>query len=123
MKFSNSKILFGVLFVSAIVLVSLSICAAADTIENIANNGDSFDGKRVSVEGTVSNLKHERPAAGKDYTTFMLVGQAGGRIKVWAAGALDLKPEQKVRVRGVYHKVKIINNRYYNNEIEASSVK
>ena len=123
MKFFHSKALLGVLLVSAIVLTGVSICVAATTVENIASSSDSYDGKKVSVKGSVENIKHEQPELGKPYTTFMLVGQAGGRVKVWAPRALNIKAGQEVRVRGVYYKTKIINNRYFNNEIQASSVK
>jgi len=124
MRPSTSKALFGILLVSTIVLGGFPIYAAAETtVEKIMNNGDSYDGRKVTVKGTVSNLKIETLEIGKTFTTFMLVGKSGGRIKVSASGTLKIKPGQEVRVKGVYRKVRTTAHRYYYNEIQASKVK
>lgn len=124
MKSYGSKVLFGTFLVSAIVLGGFSICpAAGTTVEKIVNNSDSYDGRKVSVTGTVSHLKFEALEVGKNYTTFILAGKSGGRIKVSVSGTLKLKPGQEVRVKGVYRKVRKTAHRYYYNEIEASKVK
>ena len=116
--------MFGTLLVSSIVLGGISICPAAETpVEKIINNKDSYDGQEVSVKGTVSNLKNKTLEVGKTYTTFMLAGKSGGRIKISVAGTLKLKPGQEVQVKGVYRKVRTTAQRYYYNEIEASHVK
>jgi hypothetical protein len=124
MRRPTSKALFGILLVSTIVLGGFPIGAAAETtVEKIMNDGDSYDGRKVSVKGTVSNLKLETLEVGKTYTTFLLVGKAGGRIKVSVSGTPKLKPGQEVQVKGVYRKVRKTTHRYYYNEIEASKVK
>jgi hypothetical protein len=124
MRPSTSKVLLGILLVSTIVLGGFPICAAAETtVEKIVTGGDSFDGRKVSVKGTVSNLKFETLEVGKTYTTFILVGKSGGRIKVSFSGTLKLKPGQEVRVKGVYRKVRKTAHQYYYNEILASKVK
>src|SRR4030042_2419969 len=124
MRRSTSKALFGILLVSTIVLGGFPIYAAAETtVEKIMNAGDSYDGRKVSVKGTVSNLKFETLEVGKPYTTFLLVGKSGGRIKVSVSGTLKLKPGQEVQVKGVYRKVRKTTHRYYYNEIQASKVK
>jgi hypothetical protein len=101
----------------------LSGAVAATTVEEIVNKGDSFDGRKVTVTGTVSNIKVETLEIGKTYTTFWLVGKSGGRVKVSASGTLKIKAGQEVRVKGVYRKVRTTAHRYYYNEIEASKVK
>lgn len=124
MRPSTSKALLGILLVSTIVLAGFPICAAAETtVEKIVNSGDSYDGRKVSVKGTVSNLKFETLEVGKTYTEFILVGKSGGRIKVSFSGTLKLKPGQEVRVKGVYQKVRKTAHHYYYNEILASKVK
>jgi len=124
MKLHSSKVLFGVFLVSAVVLGGFSICSAVETtVEKIMNNRDSYDGQQVSVAGTVSNLKFKALKVGNNYTTFMLAGKSGGRIKVFTWGNLNVKPGQKVQVTGVYRKVRTTARRYYYNEIEASEVK
>jgi len=124
MKPYSSKLLFGIFLVSAIVLGGFSICPAVETtVEKIMNNRDSYDGREVSVTGTVSNIKFKTLEAGNTYTTFMLASKSGGRIKVFVWGKSKLKAGQKVQVTGVYRKVRTTARRYYYNEIEASEVK
>jgi len=118
------KILFGIVLVLAIVLSGFFICPAIEiTTEKIVTDKDSYDGKKVSVEGSVSNLKFKTSKGGNNYTTFLLVGESGGRINVFIEGRLKLKPGQKVRVTGLYRKVKKVPRHTYYNEIEASEVK
>ncbi len=124
MRLSSSKALLGILLVSTIVLAGFAICAAAETtIEEITNKGDSYDGRTVSVTGTVSNLKFRALEVGNNYTTFMLASKSGGRIKVFTWGKLTLKAGQKVQVTGVYRKVSNAGPRYFYNQIVASEVK
>jgi hypothetical protein len=124
MKPYSSKYLFAIFLASAIVLGGFSICPAVETtVEKIINNRDSYDGREVSVTGTVSNLKFKRFETGNDYTTFMLASKSGGRIKVFIWGKSKLQAGQKVQVTGVFRKVRTTARRQYHNEIEASEVK
>ncbi len=110
--------------VLTIVLSGFSISSAIDTTaEKIVTNKDSYDGKEVSVSGTVSNLKFKTANVKDDYTTFILVGESGGRINVFIWGSPKLQPGQKVQVTGRYQKVRRWAQRNYYNEIEASEVK
>jgi hypothetical protein len=107
-----------------IVLSGFSISSAMDsTAEKIITKKDFYDGKKVSVKGTVSNLKFKTANIKDDYTTFILVGESGGRINVFIWGSLKLQPGQKVQVTGRYRKVRKWAQRNYYNEIEASEVK
>lgn len=124
MKRSTSKFLVRILLILTIILGGFSVCPAVDTTaEKIVTKKDSYDGKEVSVKGTVSNLKFKTANAKDDYTTFVLVGGSGGRINVFIWGNLKLKVGQKVQVTGVYRKVRKTTQRNYYNEIEASQVK
>jgi hypothetical protein len=124
MRLSSSTALLGILLVSTIVLAGFQICGAAETtIEEIMNKGDSYEGRAVSVTGTVSNLKFRALEVGNNYTTFMLASKSGGRIKVFSWGKLTLKAGQKVQVTGVYRKVSKVGPRYFYNQIVASDVK
>lgn len=124
MKGRTSKFLLGILLVLSIILGGALVCPAMDTTaEKIIVKKDSFNGKQVSVKGTVSNLKFKTANVKDDYTTFVLVGEAGGRINVFIWGRLKLQPGQKVQVTGVYRKVRRTTLRNYYNEIEASKVK
>jgi len=92
-------------------------------VEKIVTDKDSYDGKEVSVKGSVSNLKFKTSKSGNKYTTFVLVGESGVRINVIILEHPKVKAGQKVRVTGVYRKVKKTAHRNYYNEIEASEVK
>jgi len=124
MRRFSSQALLGMLLISTIVLFGATMGAAAETtVEEIMKKGDSYDGRDVSLTGTVSNLKFGSIDVGKNYTTFMLASKSGGRIKVFAWGKLTLKAGQKVQVAGVYRKVSKAGNRYFYNQIVASDVK
>ncbi len=124
MKRYTLEFLLSILLVLTIIFWGVPVCLAMDTTaEKIIANKDSFDGKEVSVKGTVSNLKIKTANVKDDFTTFVLVGEAGGRINVFIWGSLKLKPGQKVRVTGLYRKVRKTARSNYYNEIEASEVK
>lgn len=116
-----SQVIFLVL---AIVLGSFTICPAIETtIKEIVADKNSYDGKEVSVSGTVSaNLKFKTIKGGKDYTTFSLLGDSGGRINIFIWGKLKLQGGQKVRVTGIYHKVMRVGQSTFRNEIEAMEI-
>ena len=58
MKQCTSKLLFGMVLALTIVLSGFSISSAMDsTAEKIITKKDFYDGKQVTVKGTVSNLR------------------------------------------------------------------
>ena len=124
MKRCTSKFLFVIVLVLTIVLGGFSICPAIETIvDKILADKNSYDGKEVSVSGTVSaNLKFKTTKGGKDYTTFSLLGDSGRRINVFIWGKLKFKGGQKVRVTGIYHKVMRVGQSTFRNEIEAMEI-
>jgi hypothetical protein len=93
------------------------------TVEKIVTEKGSYDGKEVSVKGTVSNIKFRTSMGGNPYSTFKLVGESGGRINVFIWGRLKLQPGVKVQVRGFYRKVMRVDQRIYYDQIDASEVK
>jgi hypothetical protein len=123
MKRFTSKVLLGVILSLSVVLWgNFSDAAVETTAEKIVAHKDSYDGKEVSVSGTISNLKFKTLKGGNKYATFLLVGGSGGRINVIISEHPRLKPGQKVRVTGYYRKAKKTAHRNYYNEIEASEV-
>ena len=116
-----SQVIFLVL---AIVLGSFTICPAIETtVDKILADKNSYDGKEVSVSGTVSaNLKLKTSKGEKDYTTFSLLGDSGSRINIFIWGKLKLQGGQKVRVTGIYHKVMKVGRSTFRNEIEAMEI-
>ena len=92
------------------------------TADKIVAQKDSYDGKEVSVSGKISNLKFKTSEGGSKYTTFVLVGESGGRINVFISKHPKLKPTQKVKVTGLYRKVKKTGKYTFRNRIEATDV-
>lgn len=88
----------------------------------IVANKDSYNGKEVCVTGMISNLKFKKTSGGRKYTTFVLVGESGGRINVYVSEHPKLKPTQKVKVTGLYRKVNKTGNYTFHNQIEATEI-
>ena len=125
MNWCTSKFLFAIVLVLTIVVLGgFSISDAIETtVKKIVADKNSYDGKEVSVSGTVSaNLKFKTSKGGKDYTTFSLIGDTGGRINVFVWGKSKLHGGQKVRVTGIYHKVMRVGQSTFRNEIEATEI-
>ena len=124
MKLWSSKFLIAIILVLAIVLCgNFSDAAQETTVEKILANKDSFDGKEVSVYGTVSKLKLKTSKGGNEYTTFSLINGSGVSLNVFVWGHSKIKEGQKVKVIGTYRKVKKVGRYTFYNEIEATEVK
>ena len=118
------KIFFIIVLVLTIILYGFSISPAEETTpEKIITSRDSYDGKEISVKGTVSNIKIRTSTGGKNFTTFKIVGESGIRVNVFIWGRLTLQIGQKVEVTGIYRKIIRVDQRIYNNQIDASVIK
>ncbi len=83
---------------------------------------DSYDQKEVSVTGFISNLKFKTFTGGYNYTTFVLLGESGGRINVFIWERSKLQLGKKVNVTGLYRKVMRAGNLTFRNVIEAKEI-
>jgi hypothetical protein len=118
------KIFFIIVLVLTIILCGFSISPAEETTpEKIIASRDYYDGKEVSVKGTVSNIKIRTATGGKTFTTFKLAGESGIRVNVFTWGRLKPQVGQKVEVTGIYRKIMRVDQRIYYNQIDASIVK
>jgi hypothetical protein len=123
MKRGTLKFLFGFVLILTIALSGFSISLASETTsEKIVTNKDAYDRKEVSVVGFISNLKLKTFTGGYNYTTFVLVGESGGRINVFIWRRSDLQLGQKVRATGIYRKMMRAGNSTFRNVIEAKEV-
>jgi hypothetical protein len=121
---NTPKNFFSIVLVLTIILYGFSISPAEETsTEKVIKSIDFYDGKEVSVKGTVSNIKIRTTAGGKTFTTFKLVGESGTRVNVFTWGRLTLQVGQKVEVTGIYRKIMRVDQRIYNNQIDASIIK
>jgi hypothetical protein len=112
------------LFVSVILLCGNPIHAAMETtVEEIIADKNSYDGKEVSVSGTVSAPRFKASRGGKPYTTFPLLADSEGRINVLFWGQIDLKTGKKVTVKGVYRQIMEMGKFTFRDVIEAGEIK
>jgi len=123
MKRGTLNFLFGFVLILALALGGFSISQAEETTsEKIVTDKKAYDRKEVSVIGFVSNLKLKTFTGGYQYTTFVLVGESGGRINVFIWGRSNLQQGQKVRATGLYHMSMRAGNLTFRNVIEAKDV-
>ena len=83
---------------------------------------DSYDGKEVSLSGTVSTPRFKASRQKKPYVTFSLLGDSGSRINVFFGGDIKLKTGKKIKVQGVYRKVMEMGKYTFRDVIEASEI-
>jgi len=122
MKTWRSKIVTLLVFIWCVSATAV-FAAIETTITEVSGNRELYDGKEISVLGTVANLRLKTSKAGNDYTTFSIKGDTGDSINVFIWKHRKLKEGQKVRVTGMYRKAKKVGRYTFNNEIEATEVK
>lgn len=122
MKRLPFKSMFLIVFLLGFFCANLAFTATDTSIEKILGDRDLYDGKEVTVAGTVSNLKFKMSKIGNEYTTFSLAGKSGDSINVFVRQHPKLKKGQKVKVTGTYRKVKKVGRYTFYNEIEATEI-
>ena len=122
MKQVPVKSMVLIVFLLGSIWTPLAFSATDTTVEKILGDKDLYDGKEVTVPGSVSNLKFKTSKAGNEYTTFALVGKSGDSINVYVRKHLNLKKGQKVKVTGTYRKVKRVGRYTFYNEIDATEI-
>jgi hypothetical protein len=122
MKRFPVKSMVSMVFLLGFVYANLALADSDTTVENILGNRDLYDGKEVSVPGTVSNLKFKTSKAGNAYTTFSVVEKSRHSINVYVRKHPKLRNGEKVKVTGTYRKVKRVGRYTFYNEIEATEI-
>jgi len=90
------------------------------TISEIINNPDRYHLKTVTVKGDVLDVKHKISRKGNEYTVFVL-SDGSARIKVFTFGSSQINVGDKVKVEGVFYKVKYVGRYTFYNEIDATN--
>ncbi|MGC8915167.1 MAG: hypothetical protein ACP5K0_06555 [Thermosulfidibacteraceae bacterium] len=118
----TKSILWAQILVFLTIFISFSfICAqTATSVSEILTNPDKYDNKVVQVTGKCINVKHKVSRKGNPYTVFELADK-GGSIKVFSFGYLAINEGDKVIVKGIYQKVKMVGPYIFYNEIDASN--
>jgi len=91
------------------------------SVAEIVQNPDRYDGKVVTVSGTIASYRERVSARGNPYTTFRLV-DAGVSVAVFAWKHHGLWDGLRVRATGVFQKIRRVGRYTFYNEIEAQRI-
>lgn len=104
-----------------VVLLSLVALAQAVSVATLLADPDRYDGQVVTVSGVVSGYRERVSRAGNAYTTFRLE-EGSSSVAVFAWGHRGLRDGQRVRVTGVFQRIRRVGRYTFYNEIEARRV-
>lgn len=88
------------------------------SLRALVQDPDQYDGKVVTVVGTVTAYRERVSDAGNPYTTFRLT-DGGSSLAVFIWNKQGLSNGQKVRVTGAFAKVRHAGTVTFDNEIQA----
>ncbi len=107
--------------VLSLVCVPPAMSDQGTSLRALVENPDQFDGKVVSVVGTVAAYRESVSEVGNPFTTFRLSdGDASVAVFIW--NKQGLSNGQKVRVTGAFAKVKHLGTVTFDNEIQAHRI-
>ncbi len=113
------------LALTALILGSALVLAADKTkVADLLDNPTKFDGKTVTVSGTVKKFKAKESKAGNKYFTFD-VEQDDETVHIYGQGELDPAPKNgdKVELTGKFTKLKKVRDLEFKNEIDITPKK
>lgn len=93
------------------------------SVKSILANKDYYDHKEVQVEGEVTKLKFKTSKKGNDYTTFYLADSKDNSLRIFIFKHPSIFKGNKVKVKGVFYKVRYVGGYRFNDEIDATSIK
>ncbi len=91
-------------------------------IARILLHPENFDGKEVTLKGTVTQLQMRVSARGNPYSLFRLRDR-GGSIRVYYRGHPDISDGNTVTVTGIFSKTRKVGKYTFYNEIEAKEIR
>ncbi|HLW60402.1 MAG TPA: OB-fold nucleic acid binding domain-containing protein [bacterium] len=112
-----------VLSVALLLLVGVTVARADPSlsVRALIQDPEQFDGKIVTVTGTVNDYQERMSKAGNPYTTFRLADRAA-TVAVFAWNHQGLSNGDRVQVTGTFEKVKRVAGYTFGNEIEANRI-
>jgi DNA/RNA endonuclease YhcR with UshA esterase domain len=121
MKRFNFLPLFRVFILLLITVLSFYSCTNAQvvTISEILSNPDKYHLKTVLVKGEVLDVKHKVSKKGNPYTVFAL-SDGTSAIKIFTFGTPEINRGDKVKVKGIFYKVRYVGRYTFYNEIDAT---
>jgi hypothetical protein len=109
----NSVLVFG------LVLFLWTSTAFAETMgpAQVLGNPTTYDGKHLTVSGTVQNVIMKTSRRGNDYETFELCDNSCMKVFTW--GHHELRKSQQLSVSGTFDAVKHVGRYTFYNELDA----
>jgi len=117
---ANAKTSLGALVsLISLVLLTASPSAFAQAFDpaRILSHALAYDGKRLTVSGTVRHVLAQTTPQGKDYTTFDLCDDVCMKVFVW--GHPKLREEQRQSVSGRFETMKHVETYTLENVLDA----
>ncbi len=97
----------------------MTAAATPTAIADILTNPASFDGKHLTVNGTVTQLSEKTSKRGNDYTVFDLCAPASSCIHAYSHGHPKIANGQTLTVNGTFFAVKKVGTLEFKNELDA----
>jgi RecJ-like exonuclease len=110
---------FLVLLLTTVLTFYVYANAQVLTVSEIINNPDKYHLKTVQVKGEVLDVKHKVSKRGNPYTVFVL-SDGKKSLNVFTFGTPEINVGDKVKVEGIFYKVKYVGRYTFYNEIDAS---
>jgi DNA polymerase III alpha subunit len=95
--------------------------ALTNSPAEVLSNPERFDGKVVTLAGTVTNLKERVSRQGNPYYTFDL-NDGRGAITVFSFGSAPCKAGARALVEGTFRQVKQQGRYVFYNQVDAARV-
>ena len=121
MKRLNFLLLFRLFIFLLITVLSFYSCTNAQvvTISEILSDPDKYHLKTVLVKGEVLDVKHKVSKRGNPYTIFAL-SDGTSAIKIFTFGTPEINRGDRVKVKGIFYKVRYVGRYTFYNEIDAT---
>jgi len=121
MKRLNFLLLFRLFIFLLITILSFYSCTDAQvvTISEILSDPDKYHLKTVLVKGEVLDIKHKVSKRGNPYTVFAL-SDGTSAIKIFTFGTPEINRGDRVKVKGIFYKVRYVGRYTFYNEIDAT---
>jgi hypothetical protein len=110
---------FAIRLLAIALLAGLPVAGlAATTIVQLLNDPSTYDGKHVSVSGTVKHLTPETSSGGRAFVIFALCSTSSC-VRVFGWGSPQLRDASIIAVRGTFAAVRQFASYTFHNGIQA----
>lgn len=101
---------------------ALAVGADYVTVKDLLGAPDKWHGRPVVLSGAVTRLEPRVSGRGNAYFTFQLVDGTGA-VRVFSYGTPEIKDGQRVRVEGIFHKIKRVGTHTFENQVDARRIR